>query len=183
MFTQSAFIRKNTPDLLKKLEELGYKIDTKICRMPDSDTLYITATGVYATYSDMEVIDESDGFIDCETNEDLFLALAALRDDLSMNQWHIADSDIRYLWSDQIGNDHCGTIKKGEYFFWELWVEYSNVFKGEYHKATPAELIEHFKIEPEYECTNTNSYGINEYREGCKQSCDECDYCQQKVNN
>jgi hypothetical protein len=30
----------------------------------------------------------------------------------------------------------------------------------------------------EHECTNTNSYGMNEYREGCKQDCSECEYHQ-----
>lgn len=30
----------------------------------------------------------------------------------------------------------------------------------------------------EYECTNNNPYGLNEYREGCTQHCDECDYYQ-----
>lgn len=30
----------------------------------------------------------------------------------------------------------------------------------------------------EYECTNNNPYGLKEYREGCTQHCDECDYYQ-----
>lgn len=35
------------------------------------------------------------------------------------------------------------------------------------------------KQEPEeYECTNTNPYGLHEYREGCTQHCDDCDYYQ-----
>jgi hypothetical protein len=29
-----------------------------------------------------------------------------------------------------------------------------------------------------HECTNDNPSGLNEYREGCKQNCDECDYYQ-----
>lgn len=32
----------------------------------------------------------------------------------------------------------------------------------------------------ETECTNTNSYGKNEYREGCKQDCEKCEYNQPK---
>jgi hypothetical protein len=27
-----------------------------------------------------------------------------------------------------------------------------------------------------HECTNTNPYGLNEYRDGCGQDCDECEY-------
>jgi len=27
-------------------------------------------------------------------------------------------------------------------------------------------------------CTNTNGFGMNEYREGCSQNCNECDYCE-----
>lgn len=28
------------------------------------------------------------------------------------------------------------------------------------------------------ECTNKNTYGLHEYRDGCIQNCDDCDYCQ-----
>ncbi|MDR2009937.1 MAG: hypothetical protein LBQ22_05600 [Bacteroidales bacterium] len=37
------------------------------------------------------------------------------------------------------------------------------------------------EVEPlpeEYECTNSNPYGKHEYREGCVQHCDDCDYYQ-----
>lgn len=30
----------------------------------------------------------------------------------------------------------------------------------------------------EYECTNNNPYGLKEYRDGCTQNCNECDYYQ-----
>lgn len=36
----------------------------------------------------------------------------------------------------------------------------------------------HSEPDGECECTNSNTYGLNEYREGCKQNCDECDYYQ-----
>lgn len=31
----------------------------------------------------------------------------------------------------------------------------------------------------DYECTNNNPYGLKEYRDGCVQHCDDCDYYQQ----
>lgn len=38
--------------------------------------------------------------------------------------------------------------------------------------------VSYGKKEAEYECTNNNSSGLNEYKEGCRQHCDDCDYYQ-----
>ncbi len=57
------------------------------------------------------------GSVDCGTNEELFLAIAALRDDSNYMQWFIADSILSVSYDDSIGNDHYFTEPKGIMFF------------------------------------------------------------------
>lgn len=88
-FTTPCFIRKNTPELRKKLEKLGYK--SRTISNNDKLCLATTANNVYAKYTIItnEMFDSVDphrtwncaGRIDCRTNEELFIAIAALRDD------------------------------------------------------------------------------------------------------
>lgn len=102
MFTQSCFIRKNTPELRKKLEDLGYyKSDF------GSDFNNSIATTVFNEYKSLYTCIREQSFddtnphttwglkfrIDCGTNEELFLALAALRDDTDKNQWIIDEAN------------------------------------------------------------------------------------------
>lgn len=89
-FTTPCFIRKNTPELRKKLEELGYKqiengIDEwhiPMSKLPYLETGYDDRVGNY-------FIGENGYWnacaIDCGTNDELFLALAALREDSKEN--------------------------------------------------------------------------------------------------
>ena len=60
------------------------------------------------------------GRIDCGTNEELFLALAALRDDTNKFQWFIAESSLSVSFDDAIGNDHYFVEPKGNFFFWGI---------------------------------------------------------------
>lgn len=69
-------------------------------------------------------------FIDCGTNEELFLAIAALRDEADKYQW-FTDGDKWIL---------CPEIKFSTY-----WVNDIDVNLDAIHKATVNELIEHFK--------------------------------------
>ena len=85
------------------------------------------------------------GRIDCGANEDLFLAIAALRDDTNKNQWFIADSLLSVSYDDTVGNDHYFIEPKGSMFFWDInWMN-ATIISGNFHKATVEELIEHFK--------------------------------------
>ena len=92
--------------------------------------------------------DETDS-VDCGTNEELFLAIAALRDDSNYMQWFIADSILSVSYDDSIGNDHYFTEPKGIMFFWDENWDNATIISGRYHKATVDELIEHFKIKEE----------------------------------
>lgn len=120
-FTQSCFIRKNTPELKKKLEELGYKMN--LIYSPNEHNLYI-GSGVY---SSANFIDNY--YLDCGTNEELFLALAALRDDTNVNQW-LTDGKI---W---------GKFDEDSFLH---PIQIINYLQSNGHKATIEEIIEHFK--------------------------------------
>ena len=80
-FTTPCFIRKNTPELRKKLKELGYRLfgaelNEDLCIFTEPEySLYSVEF-----FSNIPHPDETDS-VDCETNEELFLAIAALRDD------------------------------------------------------------------------------------------------------
>ena len=122
MFTQPCFIRKNTPELRKELEVLGYNRHPSYI---DNEYLYLNR-GFYHT-NVVGYSEEIERMIDCGTNEELFLAIAALRDDTDANQW-FTDGEI---WVNLLDDyQHVPLVK------------YIRL-KG--HKATVEEIIEHFK--------------------------------------
>lgn len=135
-FTTPCFIRKNTLELRKKLKELGYKKYGNPFQITDDSKLITTLDGEYVPYN----VPLDDSFIDCGTNEELFLAIAALRDDTDDSQWFVyppenswficVDDDINYARENiresvQAAWFHCS------------------------HKATVEELIKHFKEKEE----------------------------------
>ena len=148
-FTTPCFIRKNTQELRKKLEELGYEIlnsgNTTLDahnydgngshKSIEEGKAIITSYGnLYGVIYNVDTVTKK-GRIDCGTNEELFLAIAALRDDTDKNQW-FTDGDKWIL---------CPEIKFSTY-----WV-YNDVDVNldVIHKATVDELIEHFKTKEE----------------------------------
>ena len=150
-FTTPCFIRKNTPELRKKLEELGYVKNSPI--WTDNCSIiwayqypvkgFDTPNYVIANSFDIPFDKHSllcGEFIDCGTNEELFLAIAALRDDTDENQWFTDGKD----WAYRLRPSYCApcvTIYKTLAFD-----HIPEDFKMEnYHKASVEELIEHFK--------------------------------------
>lgn len=148
-FITPCFIRKNTPELRKKLEELGYRLFGEEL---NEDLCIFTSPecGLYNIefFSNIPHPEETDS-IDCGTNEELFLAIAALRDDTNENQWFVADSPLSVSYDDTVGNDHYFTEPKGSVFFWDENWNHTTIISGNYHKATVEELIEHFKEKEE----------------------------------
>jgi hypothetical protein len=134
MFTQSCFIKKNTPELKKKLEELGYKYST-VCGIK-SNNIVVSLGCIFDIYPVDTIKRGFNNCIDCEANEKLFLALAALRDDNDYMQWFISDKTKQFY--------KCTSNK----FDWQqeeianwlccISVEY-------FRKATVEEIIENFK--------------------------------------
>lgn len=149
-FTTPCIIRENTTKTRDRLKELGYNCNPYL----GWHNLYTTIHGYASVYSmnddDINVLSKKiDSFIDCGTNEELFFAIAALRDDTNENQWFIADSPLSVSYDDAMGNDHYFTEPKGSVFFWDENWNYATIISGSYHKATVEELIEHFKEKEE----------------------------------
>ena len=106
MFTTKCFIRKNTPELREKLENMGYHICI-CCKFKDNiwlnnyindelDRYEIHGLGEGSIEGSQEAAfnlflhenaARKNPAIDCGDNEDLFLAVAALRDDTDYMQW------------------------------------------------------------------------------------------------
>lgn len=124
MFIQPCFIRKNTPRLRKKLEELGYK-DSVFDDLKSGGIITFSSRSEYSVLANYHFnrVHALTSHIDCGTNEELFLALSALRNDTDKNQW-FTDG--------------------------KLWEKSNNDLPSHYmqlegHKATVEEIIEHFK--------------------------------------
>lgn len=148
-FTTPCFIRKNTPELRKKLEELGYIKNspkwTDDCNIVwayqySEEKGFDTPHYVIANAFDIPFDKHSrlcGKFIDCGTNEKLFLAIAALRDDTGDNQLFTNEKGDWGIYRD--GSD--GGLPGMDFY------GMPNDFNlSYYHKATVNELIEHFKV-------------------------------------
>ena len=136
-FIQPCFIQKCTPALIEKLVGIGYKIIGKT-------TLSLGGYGIFCNNGKIKICSTNEqpsiknkDFIQCYDNENLFLALAALRDDTDVNQWFVMDVEI-YLDIHQ-GDWFIATYRnKGNHIGTQIDPMYC-------HKATVEELIEHFK--------------------------------------
>ena len=142
MFTQACFIRKNTKELVEKLKELGYNPGFS-ARNNYGNSLQTCCHKLYGSvhgYEDMidNSSDDPDGSINCGTNEELFLAIAALRNDSDRFQWFVMDAEIYteiskgdwFVATDIKGGKHVGTQIDPLYC----------------HKATVEELIKHYTV-------------------------------------
>ena len=150
-FTTPCFIRKNSPELRKKLEELGYVKNSPI--WTDNCSIiwayqypvkgFDTPNYVIANSFDIPFDKHSllcGEFIDCGTNEELFLAIATLRDDTDDSQWFVyPPENIWFICDDDDINYARENIKDSVQ---AAWFHCS-------HKATVEELIEHFKEKEE----------------------------------
>ena len=89
-FTTPCFIRKNTPELKKKLGDLGYKDYGNLRFYGDPIIIYCDNNHFFTSPFVLEgeqYRGKYDKFIDCGDNEELFLAVAALSDDTDYMQW------------------------------------------------------------------------------------------------
>lgn len=129
-FTTPCFIRKNTPELRKKLEELGYKYNGSDTEFWGANALYCFDGKYYEVYPAKPSRYHS--IVDCGTNEELFFALATLRDDTDKNQWVIDEANECFGWENSWSI--CDKDDMNE-----------RVVYTHYRKATVEEIIEHFK--------------------------------------
>jgi hypothetical protein len=150
-FIQPCFIRKNSPEIRKKLEELGYEPSYPIFQYPEVFK-HIAACNFFGSkyygVSDDEVSHHGEikdaiknrGMIDCVTNEDLFLALAALRDDTNENQWFIAQDT---MWDENYDGEITVYYEEGEWLLWDYY-SFMEDMPSDFRKATVEEIIAHF---------------------------------------
>lgn len=126
-FTTPCFIRKNTKELRKKLEELGYK--NRNLYFYDCIGVVYDGFDCISQWMFGSIWDFAD-CIDCGTNEEFFLAIASLRNDTDKNQW-FTDGDKWIL---------CPEIKFSTYWAYnDVYINTDTI-----HKATVNELIELF---------------------------------------
>lgn len=147
VFIQPCII-KNTPERRAKLELLGVIYDGYYGQNNDFivvdygpynnkyDTVNTLSSNVsYHTYDGYKTFD----YMDCGDNEDLFFALATLRDDTDVNQWFVMDVEV-YMDINQ-GDWFIATDRnKGKHIGTQIDPMYC-------HKATVEEIIKHFKKE------------------------------------
>lgn len=122
---QSCYIAKNTLEIRKKLEKLGYQYGGGDSKSWGTGALYCFDNKYYEIYKSKPARYHS--IVDCGTNEELFLAIAALRDDSDYMQWFVTDKNE---WV---------KCEKGHFYKEHL----TNTWRT-WHKATAKELIEHF---------------------------------------
>ena len=152
-FTTSCFIRKNSEELKKKLSDMGYYI-CPCANFEDAvwlDTSKIGGTVHGVGYFDSEIkytdctrekelkrfISENPEKIDCGINEELFFAIAALRDDSDINQWFVTEENEPSV---NVGL----YIPKGSFELCLVDDKYMHQGGVPTHKATVEELIKHF---------------------------------------
>ena len=122
-FIQECFVRnpENKFRLIAELTRLGYQA-MYMCWRNNIGGANLVCEGQTWHCTDS---DNKPWCIDCGTNEEMFLSLAALRDDTDKNQWFV--DDIAGVW------------ERSES---ELTSKYMQL-NG--HKATAEEIVEHFK--------------------------------------
>ena len=128
MFKHDCFIRKNSEYLRKSLDLIGKRNLRNI-----HDGILITHSDRHYSLLDCNEAIEimlDDGFIYCGTNEELFLAIAALRDDSDKFQYFT--NGVFWIKCSQLDLKH------------KLDNNYEEFCVADFHKATVDELIELF---------------------------------------
>lgn len=148
MYINPCFIRKNTPELIKKLEKIGlvpmnsddttldnHNYDGKGShrKIEDGRAIITYSSNHYGIVYDIDSVVKKNR-IDCKYNENLFLAIAALRDDSDKNQWFV-DKTNSVWWL-------CGCDTFKEEFNTFNDEPYLNV--EDFRKASIDELKNHF---------------------------------------
>lgn len=140
-FTTQCFICKNTTSIRNRLKELGYYCNPYL----GWHNLFTCVFGINSVYSlddyGKNGLKGIDGLIDCGANEELFLAIAALKDDTDNNQLFTNGKGDWGIYRD--GSD--GGLSGMDFYGMPNDFEIDN-----YHKATVDELIEHFKTKEEH---------------------------------
>ena len=150
-FIQPCYIYKNTESLRENLEKLGYKCNCKF----DSNMLWIVGNNYFCSnqmlLNNREIGDLVFDKICCGTNEELFLAIAALRDDSDINQWFVLETNLATINNPEIIKLNYGSFIKCKRDSWFIDLDDngnpSTISSRNIpaHKASIDELITYFK--------------------------------------
>lgn len=131
-------IHASSPRIWRRLINFGLHPNpcgtTMIARSKKNRICTVVQNGSFFNATEDEI---SEGIHDCENNDELFFALAALRDDSDINQWFIYDNRA---WNDD-NPVRCWFICKQESIEDDMC--YDCMFT-DCEKATERELILHF---------------------------------------
>jgi hypothetical protein len=137
-FIKSCFIRKNTKELRNFLEKISIHMHPNykafIEKYPTKENNFLFVKGGIFSNSFFGYTEEIDVAVDCEVNEKLFKAIAALRSDSDYMQYFVSEMDEHWV-------NQGIYISKGSF---ELCLIDKYPWKNA-HKATTEELIEYFK--------------------------------------
>lgn len=136
MFTKLCVIFKKSADIISKLKILGYNINYI---NDDADFIETSFINGHVLGVRKNEYVKSELTIECGINEQLFIAIASLRNDTDKYQWFIYDTTKQsnitlpsYIWF------ICTEDKIEDMLYYNSQYIYA-------HKATVEELIEHFK--------------------------------------
>lgn len=141
-FITSSFIRKNTPELIKKLKHLGYRVHESVINGDESDWLCtIPENRLVISYTGIDkqilVSDFVDGrVIDCDGNDEMFIALSSMTDNKHDSKWFVANENIHIHY---MLPPFC---HEGEMMY---SIEGPLVGKHNAHEASVQEIIDYFK--------------------------------------
>lgn len=144
MFKQQCLIRKITPKLIEELKGFGYECFKSSENGNRKNGILCNGKIAVALPDNCDGFDidtylsENPKIVDCGWNDEMFLALAALRNDTDKHQWFICKEEFL--------NYSLETVKVGT---WQKCIfdklSYSQTLR--FRKAKKDEIITHFKTE------------------------------------
>lgn len=139
-FIRSCYIKKNTKELRKKLVDIGMR-SNGVHFHPRSYTTLLVFDGIYFPIHPSKERSRYGNSVDCGMNEDMFLAIAAIRDDSDRYQWFICLEDSLNL--------DIEPVEKGSWQFNDRYDKLPRRLRKVWKKANIKEIVEHFKSEEE----------------------------------
>lgn len=137
-FTENCVLHSSNPRIWRKLLNFGLHLDsccrTLTARTKDNRLCTAVRRGVIFNIKEEEI---SENLYDCRDNEDLFFALASMRDDNDLYQWFIYDNRS---WDDDNPTRFWFICKQESI---EVDMGYDQMY-NDCEKATRKEIIAHF---------------------------------------